>query len=545
MSMKKQMFVWFCLWIRKASLVGGLFLMSGIAVPAWSANSMLTHKTFKERPKLVVVVVIDQFRADYLTRFEKVFLAAQVGSRLGGFNYLMGKSAYFPFAKYDVLQSMTCPGHATILTGSYPAQNGISLNEWFDRNEKRNIYCVEDKEDGLSPRKLNGTTVSDELKNAGGHSKVISIALKDRAAIMLGGHRADAAFWLSDDLKWESSKYYFAQAKIPDWLEKYNIEIQKHKGEKYIFKSTGKGSGMSEVNSDFERETTYGSKYSLAYPYGLKVTTDMAIRALKEYKLGLNSSTDFLTISYSSHDFLGHDTGANNREMEELTLAEDQNLADLINAIRAQLKSQFKDVVFVLTGDHGVSPNVKYLKDAKIDAGFIDSAKLVASINQKLDAKYGAVTSNWLMKAQSFNFYLNLKAAADKKIAVADLEEFVKAEIQRNPGVAAVFSKSDFFSKNLPSGQNERQILKTFNPLTNGDVVLIPKAFYMESGHNSTHMTGYNYDRMVPLLILAKNMKAGVYSTSVELVDLAPTLSFLLGILPPALSEGRVLNEAF
>ncbi len=535
--MKKQIVVWL-------SILIPILVLFGVQ-PASAANARLSHKAFKDRPKLIVVIVIDQFRADYLTRFEKVFLPAQAGSRLGGFNYLMGKSAYFPFAKYDILQSMTCPGHATILTGSYPAQNGISLNDWFDRNEKRNIYCVEDKEDGFSPRKLNGTTVSDELKNSGGRAKVISVALKDRAAIMLGGHRADAAFWLNDDFNWESSKYYFPQAKIPEWLEKYNVERQKQKGLKYIFKSSGKGSGMSEVNSDFERETTYGSKFSLAYPFGLKVTTEMAIRALKEYKLGLNESTDFLTISYSSHDFLGHDTGANNREMEELTVAADQSLAELINAVRAQLKNHFKDVVFVLTGDHGVSPNTKYLKDAKIDSGLIDSPKLVESINQKLNAKYGAVSGNWLMKVQSFNFYLNLKAAAEKKIAVADLEEFVKAEILRTPGVAAVFSKSDFYSKSLPAGQNERQIMKTFNSLTNGDVVLIPKAFYMESGHNSTHMTGYNYDRMVPLLILAKNLQAGVYSTSVEIVDLAPTLSFLLGILPPALSEGRVLNEAF
>ncbi len=521
------------------SVLVSLFFVS------FKGEASLSHKAFKERPKLVVVLVIDQFRADYLTRFEKNFLPAQSGSKLGGFNYLMGKSAYFPFAKYDILQSMTCPGHATILTGSYPYQNGISLNDWYDRNEKRSVYCVEDKDYGLSPRKLNGTTVSDEMKNAGFHSKVISIALKDRAAIMLGGHRADAAFWFHDDFNWESSKYYFSDGKIPQWLEKYNLELQKQKGLKYIFSASGKGSGMSELSPEFSRETTYGSKESLEYPFGVKLTTDLAIRALKEYKLGLNDSTDFLTISYSSHDILGHDTSSNNREMEELTLAEDKSLSELINAVQTQTKTHFKDVVFVLTGDHGVSPNVKYLVDAKVDSGFIDSPQLMVDINQKLEAKYGKVENNWLMKAQSFNFYINIKAAAQKKVAVGEIEEIVKSELLRAPGVAAVFSKSDYFSKSLPPGQHERQIMKTFNPLTNGDVILIPKSFYMEAGHSSTHMTGYNYDRTVPLLILAKNMKPGVYAQSAEVVDLAPTLSFLLGILPPSLSEGRVLHEAF
>lgn len=509
------------------------------------ALAAISLKAFRDRPKLVVVIVIDQFRADYLTRFEKRFKPAEAQSKLGGLNYLMAKSAYFPFAKYDILQSMTCPGHATIMTGSYPYMNGIPLNEWFDRTEGRTLYCVEDKESGMSPRKLIGTTVSDEVKMAGKKAKVISVALKDRSAIMLGGHRADAAFWLSNDFRWISSKYYFAKAEVPAWVEKLNSDLAKQKGQNYIFKSEGTGSGYSELSQDFSHETSIGARDSLAYPLGLKITTQMAIQALHEYKLGLGPDTDFLSLSYSSHDSLGHDTGANNREMEEMTVAEDANISELINAVREQMKTHFGDVVFVLTGDHGVAPSAAFAKESKLEADTFNYKKMQDELNQKMIEKFGAIDGSWILKINSLNFYFNLKAAALKKVTSRELEDFAKIELLKTPGISFAFSKSDYFAKTLPPGQLERQILKTYNPTINGDVVLIPKVFYTDDSHSSTHMTGYNYDRTVPLLIAARNIKSGVYPGSVEIVDLAPTLSFLLGVLPPSLSEGRVLHEAF
>lgn len=518
-------------------------------IGASQSFAALSLKAFRDRPKLVVVIVIDQFRADYLTRFESRFLPSEAHSKLGGFNYLMAKSAYFPFAKYDILQSMTCPGHATIMTGSYPYMNGIPLNEWYDRIEKRSMYCVEDKESGLSPRKLLSTTVSDEMKMAGRKGKVISIALKDRSAIMLGGHRADAAFWMDSEGRWVSSKYYFSEAKLPEWVVKLNDEKASQKGQAYIFKAEGVGSGLSELGQNFIYQTKIGSRESYTYPLGLKVTTEMAIRALKEYKLGQNLGTDFLTLSYSSHDSLGHETSLNNREMEEMTVAEDVNISELLNAVRGHLKASFGDVVFVLTGDHGVAPSVAYLKNAKIEADYFSYKKIREELNTKMTAKFGSVESsldsNWILDVRSLNFYFNMKAAAAKKISAREVEDFAKSELLKVPGIAFAFSKSDFFAKTLPPGQHERQILKTYTPGLNGDVVLIPKSFYIDEGHSSTHMTGYNYDRTVPLLILSRKMKPGVYPGSADIIDLAPTLSFLLGIMPPSMSEGRVLSEAF
>ena len=486
--------------MRKIFSLVVLICVGLIAVKS-SAAGAISLKAFRDRPKLVVVIVIDQFRADYLTRFESRFLPSEAHSKLGGFNYLMAKSAYFPFAKYDILQSMTCPGHATILTGSYPYMNGISLNEWYDRDEKRLMYCVEDKDFGFSPRKLIGSTVSDEMKTAGFHGKVISLALKDRAAIMLGGHRADAAFWFDSHFQWVSSKYYFSDHKMPPWVDKLNADLLKTKGQPYTFKAIGAGNGHSELAQDFSYKTTIGSKESLEYPLGIKLTADMAIRALQEYKLGLGQETDFLTMSFSSHDILGHDTSVNNREMEELVVSEDVEISEVINAVRTQMKSHFGDVVFVLTGDHGVAPSAAYLKNAKIDAGTFDYKKMKEDLNQKMTAKFGRAEGDWVFDVHSLNFYLNMSAATSKKLVAREIEDFAKTELLKVPGVAYAFSKSDFFAKNLPPGQFERQIAKSYNPAVNGDVVLIPRAFYVDEGHSGVHMTGYNYDRMVPLLI--------------------------------------------
>jgi hypothetical protein len=212
------------------------FLMLVLIFSDVSFAGVLPLAQYRKRPKLVLVLVIDQFRADYLTRFESRFLPAEKGGTVGGFQYLMSKGAYFPFGQYDLLQNMTGPGHATILTGAYPYLSGISLNYWFDSTKNEKVYCAQDDGSktievvppsanvGTSPKNLLGTTVGDELKNAGFPSRVFSVALKDRAAIFMGGHRADAAFWFDSGLyQWASSQFYFPKGKLPDWIKHSNL----------------------------------------------------------------------------------------------------------------------------------------------------------------------------------------------------------------------------------------------------------------------------------------------------------------------------------
>ena len=527
------------------SLIVLASLMSFQAMAA-PATAPLTYASYAKKPKLVLVIVIDQFRADYLSRFSERFLpAVQKNGAVGGFRYLMSKGAYFPMAHFDVLQNMTCPGHATILTGSPPAQSGIPLNDWFDRKTNKLRYCVEDDVDGVSPRQLQGTTVGDELKNAGYPGRVISLALKDRAAILLGGHRSDFTFWMGDDGKWMTSTYY-AKA-VPTWLATENERIAKDFGKINAWTQTKERTGFSQPRDhDFSKISVDGKFEALESPYGVELTTSAAVAALESYNLGHSKTPDVLAVSYSTHDLQGHLVGPNAPEMEDLTVNEDQSIAVLLNAVRKQVPGGLKNVVIALTADHGIAPSVNYLSSTKIGSGFVDSKKLMADAEADLAVTFGKPKSSWLAAVQSFNFYLSNEAldGSHKGVSPFAIENRLKAFIMTQAGVAHVFSLSDFQASRLPAGEASRQIQKSYVPGKSGDVVLIPKPFWMEAGKPDTHMTGYSYDRSVPLIIAGPHVRAGVYGQSVDIVDLAPTLSFLLGTIAPAQSEGRVLTEA-
>lgn len=517
---------------------------------------------YLKKPKLIVVIVIDQCRSDFLTRFEKR-MREQKG---GGLSYLMNHGAYFPFAKYDILQSMTCPGHATILTGAYPYQMGIPLNEWYDSTKKADVYCAEDHDsaivgrpakadDGLSPKRLVGSTVGDELKTAGYASKVVAVALKDRSAIMLGGHRADLAMWVEDG-KWVSSKFYLPKGELPAWIKDLNGSLEKEKDSAFKWKVNGKESGLTRAEEGappLTREVSAGSKESFATPYGVRMTTDAALRALAEMKLGRGAATDILAISYSSHDMLGHAKGLQAPEMEELTMFEDESIGSLVRAIDKSVG--LKNVVFAFTGDHGVAPSVGAVKPERMPAGRLDMKAILAEANQALEVKFGKSSLGpWIVRSKSFNFYLDPAVIADKKKDRSEIELELKKVLLKTrangeperEGVAQVFTRTDWETHRLPPGRWERQILKTFIPGKSGDVLLIPKPFWVDLGAvAATHVSGYNYDRTVPLILVGGGAKPGVYPNEVEVVDLAPTLSFMLGLVPPSGSDGRVLHEIF
>lgn len=501
---------------------------------------------FRLRPKLVVLVVIDQFRSDFLTRFEERLRS----NKSGGLSYLTKHGAYFPFAKYDVLQSMTCPGHATLLTGAYPYQMGIPVNEWYDSSKKVDVYCAEDG-DGVNPKRLKGSTVGDELKLAGFKSKIVSIALKDRAAVMMGGHLADLALW-NDGGPWTSSKYYLKGKPLPAWVASINSEIEKNKGSKFKWTAGGKPSGLTIAESNASQETIAGSRESFGSPYGVDLTTNLAIRALREMKLGKSVGPDLLLVSYSSHDILGHEKGLASAAMEELTLLEDASIGRLVTAVDAQVG--LKNVVFVFTGDHGVAPAVEDSKSQGMPAGFLDSQGLKAEAEVFFEKKWGKSGKGpWLLRAKNLAFYFNPEVLAEKNKSRADAESELKklvlsenaaGEIKRD-GIAHVFTRTEWNEHRLPPGRYERQIRKTFISGVSGDVVMIPKPFWVEKTAFATHVTGYNYDRSVPLIISGPHVKPGVYPNEVELTDLAPTLSFILGIVAPSGSDGRVLHEIF
>lgn len=480
-------------------------------------------------PKLLLVLVYDQMRADQLIRHQDVMLPARSGKdRIGGFKYLMENSAYFPWASYETLQDMTCPGHATILTGSYPYTNGIPLNDFWDIKTNKSVYCVDDEEFGLSPRRLKGSTVGDQLKLTHPESKVIALSIKDRSGIMLGGKSADLALWLNEKNSWETSRYYTKNAELPAWL----MELNK------------KTSAMNDTEVKFlNHKTKVGSIVSHGFPFAGQMTTDLAKNVLNEYKLGQHKYTDALIVSFSSNDVIGHHFGPDSNEIREITKTQDQQLSDLLNEIQQKVPGGLSQVLIALTADHGASPLAEYAQSAKIDSQRIDQEVVRSRLNQKLSDEFGALKMPYISSHRSFNFYFSSEAQAHKKFP-----EFLKRAselLRKEPGVALTFTLTEYQQQAWPRGLTGEQLKKSYVEQANGHLILIPEPFWYEvSKMPSTHVSGYAYDRTVPLIISGAHLKPGVYMEPTNVTDLAPTLSYLLGVLPPALNEGRVLHRA-
>lgn len=503
--------------------------MSTLAPHAAPASMPL--KSFLQRPKLVVVIVIDQFRADYLTRMNSRFQKPGTNGQVGGFLYLMNQGAYFPFAEYDVFQSMTCPGHAMILTGSTPDLTGIPINEWFDRKTQKMHYCAEDDQGNISPKNMKTSTVGDELKNAGVPAKVIGIALKDRSAVMLTGHRADLALWYdTKEKQWTTSSYY--RAELPAWTQGLNKKLSAEMEKPYVWKT-----------ARFEYTTLKGTKQSMIYPYGTEMAFAAAEAALKNEKMGKNAGTDILALSLSNHDYMGHWLGPNSPEIEELTVAEDLALSRFLTEVKKHMGG-FQDVVIALTADHGVAPLVEDMQAAKVESGKIDYLALYKNLNERLDKKYGMPSNKqWVVASKSFHFYLDQETLKEKKLSSEEVEEEVRALFLSTPGVMTVFTRTDAIKGRWPVGMIGDQLKKQYIADMSGDIILIPRPFYIEKDENqATHITGFSYDKQVPLLLMGAKIKAGVYTQPAKVIDLAPTLSFILGTVAPATSQGHVLQ---
>jgi predicted AlkP superfamily pyrophosphatase or phosphodiesterase len=497
------------------------FILLSFNLWAFSSFAFVPLAQFKARPKLVVYLVVDQFRADFYTRFDKKFLPAGTEAKPGGFQYLISKGAYYPMAEYKVMEAMTCPGHAIISTGTYPSSMGIPMNDWYDRELGKQVGCVEDEKLKASPHRLTTSTVGDELKILSPTSKVISIALKDRAAIMLGGHHANYAFWFQESA-WGTSPYY--ADKIPAWVESVNKNLRE---------VVLKGKSKNEIK---DLELT---------PAAVDWTTDLVVQAIEGEKLGQGSATDILAISFSSHDMAGHKYGPYSKEVEQVCLEEDKQISKILQNLKAKLGS-LKDVVVVLTGDHGMPPSVEQAQTAKLNAGKIDSLEFYKKIADRLNAKFGKASHEWIKDGVYLNYYIDREILKERKVSLEDAEKEIKAVALTMPGVYDVFTSSDFENGlHLPVRYQE-QILNQYRPDLNGDVVIIPQPFYMGRDSNFvTHMTGYSYDRYVPLVIMGSHVKAGVYAEHAEVIDVAPTLSFMLNQIPPAKASGRILNEIF
>ena len=499
------------------------------------AVASLLGATTPKKPKLVLAIVIDQFRYDYLTRFRSEYQA--------GFDRLLKQGAVFTNANYIHFPTVTAVGHSTFLTGATPSVSGIVGNDWLDRATGKHVTSVSDPEtrllggkgEGASPHRLLVSTVGDELKMADGRkSRVIGISLKDRSAILTAGHMADAAYWFDLNTgNFVSSTYYFRD--LPGWVKDFNAgrTVEQYRGVTWLTHTLPADPKKYFGNSN---ESPFE-----ASPFGNEALEQFVERALAAEQLGKREFTDVLAVSFSSNDKVGHDYGPYSAEQHEVTLKTDKILESLFQAVDRQVG--LGNVLIVLTGDHGVAPSAEEDASNRMPGGRIPGETVKKAINAALDTRHGA--GDWVAGSWDLSIYLNYDLIARKSLNAAEVRREAADAILALPHIARVYTRDQLATGQVPGDETSRKVMNGFNPQRSADLCILPDPYWMVTTAVTTHGTTNSYDTHVPVIFLGPGIRAGRYPESIAVNDIAPTLAAILEVETPSGSVGRVLAEMF
>lgn len=511
--------------------------------------------------------MVDQMRWDYLYRFYERY-----GN--GGFKRMLNEGFSAENTYINYMPSVTAIGHSTVYTGSVPAIHGIAGNDFIIQATGRTVYCTEDTTVStvgsntvdvgkMSPKNLLVTTVTDELRLATNfRSKVIAIASKDRGSILPGGHTANAAYWYDGASgNWVTSTYYMDA--LPEWVSNFNA--QKHP-ERYLkqdwntlypintyVQSTkddnryeGKFSGTTSPTFPVKTSEMMGRGLGLitSTPYGSSLTLDLARAAVENEKLGADGITDFLAISVSSPDYVGHQFGPNSIEVEDTYLRLDRDLASFFTYLDTKVgKGNY--AVF-LTADHAVQHNASFLTDNKINAGVFLTSTVMRDLNAQLEKEFKE--KNIIRSFSNYQVTLNYQAIEAGKLNIADIKKKSIEFIKKQEGVAFVVDMEDAQTVSIPGDYRER-ILNGYNRERSGVIQIILKpGWYSGSSAaatGATHGTLNKADVHIPFVMMGWGIKQGKTNVPYNMTDIAPTVSGLLRIQEPNGNIGRAVNEAY
>jgi predicted AlkP superfamily pyrophosphatase or phosphodiesterase len=482
------------------------------------------------RPKLVLMMVVDQMRYDYLTRFGPEFT--------GGLKQLLEQGAVFTNANYEAAPTVTAIGHSTILTGAPPAFSGIAGNTWYERAEGKSVQSITDDSAkplggaaaGASPRRLAVSTIGDELKLAGKGGKVFGVSLKDRSAILPAGRMANGAFWFDGrNGNFVSSDYYFSE--LPAWVAAYDT---KHPADKYV----------GQQFLDVHLPATAGAQLYTAIdasPFADQMVLDFALELLAEEKLGQGPQTDLLSVSFSAVDYVGHASGPDTPRMHEMILNVDKVVGELLRAAEAQVGQG--NVLVVFTADHGVSPVPEENIARKMPGGRYNGQAERAAVESALKAEFG--DGNYIVANSEGGYYFNLDPVPGKKIDRRDVERVAATVLRQQPHVYRVYTRTELMNP-LGGDRIDQRIRNGFNATHSGDIVIVHEPYWLPGGQGgTTHGSPFSYDSHVPVIFWgpASTVKPGRYNRDAAVQDIAPTLATILGIALPSGSIGRVLDE--
>jgi len=499
---------------------------------------------YNGHPKLIVVIVIDQFRGDYLERNRGQFGDA-------GFSIFLDHGAYFPNCNYNYANTRTAPGHSTLFTGAYSNGHGIIANEWWDQKKKRMVTSVEDDDTrlvglagdkaGASPHNQLADTLGDELKQATqGQARVFGISLKDRAAVLPAGFAGDGAYWIEPKSgAWVTSTYY--RNELPKWVQDFNST----RPAKY-WDRDWKGPQGNVLRSTAHRKSKDGSEAGFyevigATAFGNEYEFEFAKELIVYENVGRGPATDLLSISLSPNDILGHQVGPDSPEMQQMALELDRQLADFFNFLGHQIG--LADTWIALSADHGVSSLPDQVKKLHIPAANLDAAKLEEQINSAITAKFSPGHPLAYVKLDYPLAWLDQDAFAAAKVREHDAEQAV-GEAMKQAGLRDFYTRSQLAEGEVPDTVLGRKYLNSYSPEGGWYVMGVPDIYAVGPGKGTDHTSPYTYDTHVPLAFYGLPFQAGTYRTNTEPVDMAATLASLLGINAPTHSVGRVLTEA-
>lgn len=509
-------------------------------------------------PKLVVGIVVDQMRPDYLTRFYDRF-----GN--DGFKRLLTKGFRCENTFIPYTPTYTACGHTCIYTGSVPALHGIVGNNWYDKEKKKNVYCTDDDTaqtvgaasvaGRMSPRNMWATTVTDELRlSTNFRSKVIGIALKDRGAILPAGHTANAAYWFDNaNGGWISSTHYM-QA-LPGWVNALNAKrlpdaymakpwntlypIETYAQSTADAKPYENGAAVGGPAFPHRTDTIRTDKYEdfRTTPYGNTLTVDMAEAAVEGESLGTRGNTDFLTVSFSSTDYIGHSFGPNSVEIEDAYLRLDKDLTRFFAFLDEKIgKGQY--LVF-LTADHAVAHVPGFAKEHKLPAGLSNTTAIRNNLNEALQKEFGV--SNLVVSVINYQVHLSNEAIASNKLDKAAVKRTIIKTLMAQPGVLRAVDLENLPAAALPHPV-EMMLANGYNQKLSGELQFIYKSGWFDgSDRGTTHGSWNPYDAHIPLLWYGWNIKAGSSTQEVYMTDIAPTVAALLHIQMPSASIGKVI----
>jgi predicted AlkP superfamily pyrophosphatase or phosphodiesterase len=502
---------------------------------------------YNARPKLVVVIVIDQFRGDYLERYHDQF-----GD--GGFRVFLDRGAYFADCNYDYANTRTAPGHATLFTGSYTSGHGIVANEWWDPQKKKRVTSVEDDSTklvgggkagpGASPHNLLSDTLGDELKLAtGGKARVFAVSLKDRAAVLPAGFSGDAAYWIDPKSgDWITSTYY--RPELPEWVRNFNGRSPSERRAEKFLNREWKDSDGTKLGSTAPRNGKDGTPagfYEIvgSTPFANDYQLEFAKELVLYEKLGAGPATDLLVISLSANDILGHQVGPDSPQMRSMALELDRSLAEFFGFLGHQIG--MANVWMALSADHGVAPLPEFARTLRLPAANLDAKAWRDEINAQLSKKY-AKKADYVLELDYPLAWLNEEAFAARKESDAEADA---GEAMKQVGLAGYFTKSQLArGGETPATETGRRYAHSYSPEGGWYVMGIPSPFSVGTMKGTDHASPFSYDTHVPLAFYGLAFQPGIYRTHAEPVDLAVTLASLLGINAPAKATGRVLTEA-